>query len=273
MVLGQISYVNPEDANKDLWGVPAANSAQSFGNAKYAAELADPWAKYRDNFAALANKWGQDPTSLGALPGVQYQYDKGMDAASRRLQAKGATGGGRLLELMREGQGLAQSTQLPWLNAIGKFGGVDSSSPYGASRQYTEMLTQGQNQRAMAAGNKAAANGLNRASAPVDYSYSAPTVSQPQYSNPTPYNYSFSSLPDPRNMTLEQLNAELYGNSSGNSGYGYISGDGFMTGFTPQGQVNLDDWATQPSSYYDPGYSDWAEDFGNDWGYDINWDE
>lgn len=223
-------YVNPEDQYSDLWRVPQQNANQSFGNAGYAASLADPWSEYRDNFAKMANEWGQDPSKIGALPGVQYQYDRGMDAASRRMQARGATGGGRLAELMREGQGLAQSTSMPWLQMAGKFGGVDSSSPAYAARNYMEMMTRGQEQRAMAAGNKAGAQqiggsgGGGYGGAPVKSEFERALDRHDQqianYNSgvtiPPAYNYSYGvGLPDPSTMTLEQLNAELYPSSSG----------------------------------------------------------
>ena len=230
-------YVNPEDQYSDVWTVPQSNANQSFGNAGYAASLADPWSKYRDNFASMANEWGQDPSKIGALPGVQYQYDQGMDAASRRMQARGATGGGRLAELMKQGQGLAQSTSMPWLQMAGKFGGVDTSSPTSAAPAYTQMLTRGQEQRSMAAGNKYGAQQLG---GPVGGGGGGGSNVSGQFWNQgldqwaqdqkdqwragqAPMTSSYSGggygQQDPRTMTLAQLNAELYPSSSG-GGYG-----------------------------------------------------
>lgn len=255
MAIGQ--YVNPEDEFSDLWRVPQRNAAESYGNADKAASLADPWSKYRENFAKMANTWGQDPSQIGALPGVKWQFDKGMDAASRRLQAKGATGGGRLMELMTQGQGLAQSTAMPWLQMAGKFGGVDSSSPAYASRNYMEMITRGQNLNHMAAGNRAALRDSQQMQRrqPTYRDPFASTMSQPMPQSAAapsaPYTVPIYAGRDPRTMSLQELNAELYASSSGRDrGYGIISGDGFASGITPRGQVNLDQYAPQYQDYF-----------------------
>lgn len=62
--------------------------------AKKAAEMSDPFGKYRGGYAAMLAKMYRDPNSIKSMPGYQFQLDAGLDAVQRKMAASGYRGSG-----------------------------------------------------------------------------------------------------------------------------------------------------------------------------------
>lgn len=100
-----------------------------------AMDLADPFRRHRQYYGARLNGLMQDPNSVTQTPGYQFRFNQGMESVQRSAAAAGLRGSGNVLvELMKQGQGMAsQEYQAEWTR-LAELAGALRGSPTAAGQ-------------------------------------------------------------------------------------------------------------------------------------------
>ena len=137
-VLGGISKYGPLiQAGTGLLG--AFGTYQSSKTASKAAQqavgMADPFGKYRGQFAKQLQTLYQNPWQIADTPGYQFRLAQGLEGVNRNAAASGMLGSGnRLMELMRYGQDYGSQEFDNEIARLMQLSGATMGSPTGAAQ-------------------------------------------------------------------------------------------------------------------------------------------
>lgn len=146
---------SPDQQFSNLYGQQAQ---QSLATGREAAALADPFAPQRGQYQGQLQTLMTNPGEFGSSPAYQFAFDQGMNAVNRTAAAKGQlNSGNRLQELTKFGQGLASQLYPQQAGILSNLAGVHSGSPAAAGISLVSSLGRAQDQQALAATGRAAA--------------------------------------------------------------------------------------------------------------------
>ena len=137
-ILGGISKYGPLiQAGTGLLG--AFGTYQSSKTASKAAQqavgMADPFGKYRGQYAKQLQTLYQNPWQIADTPGYQFRLAQGLEGINRNAAASGMLGSGnRLMELMRYGQDYGSQEFDNEIARLMQLSGATMGSPTGAAQ-------------------------------------------------------------------------------------------------------------------------------------------
>lgn len=121
----------PTSTTSPVGTATAPNTQNDFS--KYIGQ-ADPFSKYRDQYATKLNSLLADPSSIQNDPAYQFNLKQGQQAVERSQAAKGmGNSGNALTELMQYGQGMASNQFGNMANLYAGLAGANQSPAAGFS--------------------------------------------------------------------------------------------------------------------------------------------
>lgn len=125
------------------------------------AQMADPFAPYRTQYATQLNSLMQNPSSVTSLPGYQFNLQAGQDQILASDAASGRTGsGGEKMALARYGTDYASSFFNNYASMLAQYSGASWGASAGSNAGSLANAQYGQGQANAMGGLGALATGL-----------------------------------------------------------------------------------------------------------------